>query len=57
MDAYFEKRKTPVTIVLSLLVRDEEVVKRILLRGKTSGRSDDNDEAEAGTYVELIFKL
>ena len=44
MDSYFDEKKTPVSIVLSLIVSDEEVVKRILLRGKTSGRSDDNDE-------------
>ncbi|MCY7410037.1 MAG: adenylate kinase [Chitinophagales bacterium] len=44
MDQYFEKNKTPVSVVLSLNVNDEEVLKRILLRGKTSGRSDDNDE-------------
>jgi adenylate kinase len=44
MDHYFEQKKTPVSIVLSLLVDDKEVVKRILLRGKDSGRSDDNDE-------------
>lgn len=44
MDQYFANKNTPVTIVLSLKVNDEEVIKRILLRGKTSGRSDDNDE-------------
>jgi adenylate kinase len=44
MDKFFDERGTPVSVVLSLLVHDEEVVKRILQRGKTSGRSDDNDE-------------
>lgn len=44
MDRYFNEKGTPVTGVISLLVQDEELVKRILLRGKDSGRSDDNDE-------------
>jgi adenylate kinase len=44
MDRFFDERGTPVSIVLSLVVHDEEVVRRILLRGKSSGRSDDSDE-------------
>lgn len=36
MDKFFDERGTPVSMVLSLLVHDEEVVKRILQRGKTS---------------------
>jgi adenylate kinase len=31
--------------LISLDVDDDEIVKRILLRGQTSGRSDDNDES------------
>ncbi|MEZ4980097.1 MAG: nucleoside monophosphate kinase [Saprospiraceae bacterium] len=31
-------------MLLSLDVDEDEIVKRILLRGKTSGRADDNDE-------------
>lgn len=44
MDAHFDKKKTPVNIVLALVVDDEELVKRLLLRGKSSGRTDDSDE-------------
>ena len=44
MDAHFEKKKTPVSLVLSLVVNDEELMKRLLLRGQTSGRTDDADE-------------
>lgn len=44
IDKEFEERQAPVTAVLSLAVNDEEVIKRILLRAKTSGRSDDGDE-------------
>jgi adenylate kinase len=34
-----------VTALIALEVGDDEIVKRILLRGKTSGRPDDNDES------------
>ncbi|MEM9823410.1 MAG: adenylate kinase [Bacteroidota bacterium] len=34
-----------ITGLVALQVEDEEIIKRILNRGKTSGRADDNDEA------------
>ena len=55
MDKFFDERGTPVSMVLSLLVHDEEVVKRILQRGKTSGRSDDNDESIVRERL-LVYK-
>jgi adenylate kinase len=33
-----------VSAVIGLEVPDEELIKRIIARGKTSGRSDDNEE-------------
>ncbi|MBK8055003.1 MAG: adenylate kinase [Saprospiraceae bacterium] len=44
LDEFLSDRGTTVTILVSLDVPDDELVKRILLRGKTSGRNDDNDE-------------
>lgn len=44
LDQFFKERKSGITIVLSLLVQEEEVVHRLLLRGQTSGRPDDNSE-------------
>ena len=38
-------KKTAISAVLALDVNEEELVKRLLNRGKTSGRSDDTDEA------------
>lgn len=35
---------TSITALLALEVDEEEIIKRILLRGKSSGRNDDNDE-------------
>ena len=43
-DEIMEKNGTPVTVMLSLEVPDEELVKRLLLRGKESGRADDSNE-------------
>ncbi|MBK6484765.1 MAG: adenylate kinase [Chitinophagaceae bacterium] len=44
LDRFFAERNSNITIVLSLLVQEEEVVQRLLLRGQTSGRIDDNNE-------------
>ncbi len=38
------KRGTDVTVMINLQVEEEELVKRLLERGKISGRSDDNLE-------------
>ena len=43
-DEIMEKNGTPVSVMLSLVVPDEELVKRLLLRGKESGRADDSNE-------------
>lgn len=45
LDRLLELKKTGIAAVLALDVSEEELVKRLLNRGKTSGRSDDTDEA------------
>lgn len=45
LDDFLAENGEQVKALLSLQVDDEEIVKRILNRGKTSGRSDDNDES------------
>ncbi len=45
LDQFLESKGTEVSGLIALDVDDEEIVKRILNRGKTSGRSDDNDES------------
>ena len=44
LDKLLELKKTEINLVLALEVGEEELVKRLLNRGKTSGRSDDNDD-------------
>lgn len=45
LDKLLELKKTSISAVLLLDVGEDELVKRLLNRGKTSGRSDDTDEA------------
>ncbi len=45
LDAFIAEKNSAINVVLSLEVNDEELVKRLINRGLTSGRSDDsNDE-------------
>lgn len=45
LDAFLAQKNTEVTALVALDVPDEELVTRLLKRGKTSGRADDNDES------------
>ncbi|SDD81921.1 adenylate kinase [Niabella drilacis] len=45
LDRLLELKKTAIHSVLALDVSEEELVKRLLERGKTSGRSDDTNES------------
>lgn len=44
LDKFLESKETHITMMLALEVPEEELVKRLLLRGKDSGRADDSDE-------------
>ena len=44
LDRLLDLKKTGIAAVLALEVSEEELVKRLLNRGKTSGRSDDTNE-------------
>lgn len=43
LDAFLNSRNTPISRMLALEVSDEELVKRLVNRGKESGRPDDKD--------------
>ena len=45
LDELLSRKNTAIAAVLALEVTEEELVKRLLNRGKTSGRSDDTDES------------
>ncbi|HRP54829.1 adenylate kinase [Agriterribacter sp.] len=44
LDKLLKLKKTGIHLMLALDVSEEELVSRLLKRGKTSGRSDDNNE-------------
>src|SRR6266481_1310075 len=45
LDKLLELKKTSISVMLALEVSEEELVKRLLKRGQTSGRIDDNNDA------------
>ncbi len=45
LDTFLNGCQTPITCMLSLKVDDEELSRRLLERGKASGRPDDQDES------------
>lgn len=45
LDQFLAEKGEKITALLALEVDDEEIIKRILERGKNSGRPDDNDES------------
>lgn len=53
LDHLLNEKKMPVKKVLALEVNDEELIKRILLRGATSGRSDDTDDSIVRKRIEV----
>lgn len=45
LDKLLDLKKSKIAVMLALDVTEEELVKRLVKRGETSGRSDDNNEA------------
>jgi adenylate kinase len=45
LDALLEEKETSISAMLSLKVEDAELIKRLLARGKDSGRADDKNES------------
>src|ERR1700752_5219746 len=56
LDKLLELKKTEISKVLLLDVDEEELIKRLILRGKTSGRSDDADEIILRSRQEVYKK-
>jgi adenylate kinase len=45
LDELLDKKQAPINVMLALNVSEEELIKRLMKRGETSGRSDDTNEA------------
>jgi adenylate kinase len=56
LDKLMALKKTEISVVLSLEVNEEELVKRLLNRGKTSGRSDDTNEPVIRKRLDVYVK-
>lgn len=60
LDKMLAERGEQVSTVIGLEVEDAELIKRIILRGKTSGRADDNEETakkRLNTYYSQTLPL
>ena len=44
LDDFLSTKNTTISLMVALSVGEEELIKRLLLRGKDSGRADDTDE-------------
>jgi adenylate kinase len=44
LDEFLSSKNTSISMMLALQVEEEELIKRLILRGKDSGRPDDSDE-------------
>lgn len=53
LDELLVEKNTSVTALIALEVDDQEIVERIMLRGATSGRSDDLDENIVRNRIEV----
>lgn len=53
LDKLLESKGMPIVATVMLDVPDEELLKRLLERGKTSGRSDDQDKEKIETRLQV----
>ena len=51
LDKLLELKHTSINVMLALHVTEEELVKRLVKRGETSGRTDDNNEQVIRTRI------
>lgn len=52
LDKLLSQKNTEIKVVLALQVSEEELISRLLNRGKTSGRSDDTNESVIRSRIE-----
>jgi len=56
LDELLNKKNIAINVMLALNVTEEELVKRLLKRGETSGRPDDNNEQVIRTRIQEYHK-
>ena len=53
LEAFLEGKNTSISVMLALAVSEEELIKRLLLRGKDSGRADDANEEVIANRIKV----
>lgn len=56
LDAMLNARDLPINIMLALVVKDDEIKTRLRLRGKTSGRADDQNDERINNRIRIYKK-
>lgn len=56
LDAMLKARDLPINIMLALVVNDDEIKMRLRLRGKTSGRADDQNDERINNRIRIYKK-
>lgn len=53
LEAFLQNKGTEISVMLALKVAEEELIKRLLLRGKDSGRADDQNEEVIANRIKV----
>ncbi|MEM8966269.1 MAG: adenylate kinase [Bacteroidota bacterium] len=53
LDEFLNKKSTPIKGMIALSVPDDELISRLLERGKTSGRADDQNREKIATRLQV----
>ena len=53
LEAFLQNKGTEISVMLALKVAEEELIKRLLLRGKDSGRADDQNEKVIANRIKV----
>ena len=56
LDAMLKASDLPINIMLALVVNDDEIKTRLRLRGKTSGRADDQNDERINNRIRIYKK-
>jgi adenylate kinase len=56
LNVILQERNTSITVMLALFADDQELINRLLLRGKDSGRSDDQDQSIIENRISIYNK-
>lgn len=53
LETFLKNKETEISVMLALDVAEEELIKRLLLRGKDSGRADDQNESVIANRIKV----